>query len=227
MDRTRRLLAASLCLLAPAAWAISLDDVSKADAGKGLKGALEQGALAAVAKLGVDNGFLNNEKVKIGLPHALEKARPLFRLAGRERQLDELVVAMNHAAETAVPMAKPLLLGAIKNIGVGDAKAILIGGETSVTDFFRDKTAAPLSAKFLPIVKGVTARADLANKFNSVLAQAAKLGLTHDATTVEAYVTERALAALFALIGEEEKAIRSDPLGSTSKIVAKVFGALR
>lgn len=227
MDHHRRLLTASLCLLTPLAWSVSLDDLSKADAGKGLKGALEQGALAAVAKLGVANGFLNNEKFKIGLPHALEKARPLFRLAGRDKQLDELVVAMNHAAETAVPLAKPLLLGAIKNIGVGDAKAILSGGETSVTDFFRDKTATPLGAKFLPIVKGVTARADLASKFNNVLAQAAKLGLGHEASTVEAYVTERALAALYAVIGEEEKAIRSDPLGSASKIVAKVFGALK
>jgi hypothetical protein len=40
-------------------------------------------------------------------------------------------------------------------------------------------------------------------------------------------VTERALDGLFTMIGEEEKAIRSDPLGTGSKLIGKVFGALR
>ena len=39
-----------------------------------------------------------------------------------------MVVAMNRAAESAVPMAKPLLLDAVKSMSVSDAKNIRSGG---------------------------------------------------------------------------------------------------
>jgi hypothetical protein len=216
----------SLCLCASGAMAVSLDDLSNQDATSGLKAALEKGAVSAVGKLGVPNGFLNNEKVKIQLPPILEKARPVMKMTGRGEQLDELVVAMNHAAEAAVPMAKPLLLDAIHSMSVADAKQILTGGDTSVTDFFRAKTSAPLTQKFLPIVKKITDRADLSAKYNGAMSQVSKLGVARQQATVEDYVTQRALDGLYTMIAEEEKAIRRDPIGTGSKIISKVFGAL-
>ncbi|WP_151445660.1 DUF4197 domain-containing protein [Lacisediminimonas profundi] len=217
----------TLCLFTSGAMAISLADLSNQDASSGLKAALEQGSVAAVAKLGAQNGFLNNEKVRIPLPPILEQARPLLKMTGRGEQLDELVVAMNHAAEAAVPMAKPLLLNAVKSMSVTDAKQILSGGDTSVTNFFREKTSSQLAVKFLPIVKQVTDRSDLSGKYNGVMGQASRLGLASQTATVEEYVTQRALDGLFTMIAEEEKAIRRDPIGSGSKIIGKVFGAMR
>lgn len=216
----------TLCLIASGAMAISLDDLSNQDATNGLKAALEKGSLAAVGKLGVHNGFLNNDKVKIQLPPILEQARPLLKMTGRGQQLDELVVSMNHAAEAAVPIAKPLLLNAIKSMSVDDAKQVLTGGDTSVTNFFRDKTSAQLAVRFLPIVKKVTDRSDLSAKYNSAMGQVSKLGVTSQQATVEDYVTQRALDGLFTMIAEEEKAIRRDPIGSGNKIISKVFTAV-
>jgi hypothetical protein len=124
-------------------------------------------------------------------------------------------------------MAKPLLIDAVKSMSVADAKNILAGGETSVTDFFRAKTAAPLAVKFLPIVKSVTDRSGLASKYNATVAQVAALNIVPEQqSTVEGYVTHRALDGLFYMIGEEEKAIRRDPIGAGSKIIGKVFGSL-
>jgi hypothetical protein len=217
-----------LSLLTASAWALSLDDLSNKDASGGLKAALEKGSTLAVAKLGAENGFLNNEKVRIPLPKILEQARPLLKMTGKGQQLDDLVVQMNHAAEAAVPMAKPLLLDAVKSMTVTDAKNILTGGDTSVTDFFREKTSPKLAVQFLPIVKKVTDRSDLANKYNATMALAPKMGmLAKDQSTVEGYVTQRALDGLYTMIGEEEKAIRADPLGQGSKLIGKVFGALK
>lgn len=213
---------------ASAAFALSLADLSNQDASSGLKAALEKGAEVAVAKLGVQNGFLNNDKVRISLPGVLDQARPLLQMTGQGQKLDELVASMNHAAEAAVPLARPLLLNAVKSMSVTDAKNILTGGDTSVTDFFRQKTASPLGVKFLPIVKGVTDRAGLSAKYNATMGQVAKIGVVpQEQATVEGYVTQRALDGLFLMIGEEEKAIRQDPLGSGSKIIGKVFGALK
>ena len=47
------------------AQALTLADLSNADASKGLKTALEKGALSAVALLGAQDGFLGNDKVRI------------------------------------------------------------------------------------------------------------------------------------------------------------------
>ncbi len=222
---------ASLLLLAMAAStavAVSLSDLSNSDATSGLKAALEKGAVAAVSRLGVKDGFLSNEQVKIQLPGILEQARPLLKMTGRGQQLDDLVVSMNRAAEAAVPLAKPLLLNAVKSMSVSDAKNILSGGETSVTDFFRQKTASQLSVKFLPMVKGITDRSGLTGQYNATMAQAAKYNLVNEQqSTVEGYVTQRALDGLYLMIGEEEKAIRRDPIGSGSKIIGKVFGSMR
>ncbi|PXX42398.1 DUF4197 domain-containing protein [Undibacterium pigrum] len=225
---TRLLFASSLVVATATAHAISFADLSNQDASTGLKAALDKGSAAAVSKLGVDGGFLNNDKVKIQLPSILEKARPILQMTGKGQQLDELVVSMNRAAESAVPMAKPLLVNAVKSMSLTDAKNILTGGETSVTDFFREKTSTPLSAKFLPLVKGVTDKAGLSSKYNSIMGQAQKFGaVSQQEATVEGYVTQKAMDALFLMIAEEEKAIRQDPLGAGSKAISKVFSLLK
>ncbi|SDY05498.1 Protein of unknown function [Collimonas sp. OK242] len=221
-------LTVALAVTASAALALSISDLSNQDASSGLKAALQKGADVAVSKLGVENGFLNNDKVKIGLPSVLDKAMPLLRMTGQGQKLDDLVVSMNHAAEQAVPLAKPLLLNAVKSMSVTDAKNILTGGDTSVTDFFKQKTSAQLGQKFLPIVKGVTDRNGLSAQYNAVMGQVGKTGMVPaQQSTVEGYVTQRALDGLYTVIGEEEKAIRQDPVGAGSAIIGKVFGALK
>lgn len=221
--------AAALCVaVSSSVWALSLSDISSQDANAGLKAALEKGSSAAVTKLGVEGGFMNNDKVKIKLPEQLEKARAVLKLAGQSKKLDELEVSMNRAAEAAVPLAKPLLVDAIKSMTLSDAKKILTGGDTSVTDFFREKTASSLKVKFLPLVKGVTDKAKLANNYNSVMSKVQQYGVgSEDTATVEAYVTKRTTDGLYVMIAEEEKAIRQDPIGTGSKIIGKVFGALK
>jgi len=224
----RSVLPLLLATVTCSAAALSLSALSNQDAASGLKAALEKGSASAVGKLGVPGGFLDNDKVKIQLPGLLEQARPLLQMSGRGRQLDDLVVAMNRAAEAAVPLARPLLINAVKSMTVTDAKNILAGGNTSVTDFFRQKTAQPLAVKFLPIVKRVTDRSGLGTQYNAVMSQTAKFQLVSGSqASVEAYVTQRALDGLYYMVGEEEKAIRRDPLGSGSAIIGKVFGSLK
>ena len=145
------------------AHALSLGDISNADASKGLKIALEKGVAVAVSLLGTTDGFLGNPKVRIPLPGYLEDASKLLRNFGQGQRIDELVTAMNRAAESAVPMGKDLLVGAVRAMSVNDAKNILTGGETSVTNFFAEKTRAPLDVKFLPVVNRATEKVGLAN----------------------------------------------------------------
>ena len=204
-----------------------LSALNNADALGGIRDALATGAKAAVSQLGQSGGFLNNPKVRIGLPGVLEDAAPLLKATGQGKRLDALVLAMNQAAEQAVPLAADLLSKAIKNLGVDDARRILTGGDTSVTDFFASATRTPLTEQFLPVVKRSTDQVQLADKYQSVAGRAAKLGLikSEDAD-LPGYVTSRALAGLYLVIGEEERKIRQNPAQAGSALLKKVFGAL-
>jgi Protein of unknown function (DUF4197) len=220
--------AAFACLLSAPAFPLDLSDITNQDAAKGIKGALTQGAASAIGKLGTPGGFMNNPKVKIPLPPALDEVAKGMRLMGRGKDADELVASMNQAAEQAVPEAKTLLMGAVRTMSIQDAKNILTGGDGSVTRFFRDKTSAPLGLKFLPIVKKQTDQVGLAQKYNQLAGEGEKLGLIKgDAASIEEYVTHKALDGLYTMIGEEEHAIRENPAAAGSAIVSKVFSALR
>ncbi|GAB4218489.1 MAG: DUF4197 domain-containing protein [Rhodoferax sp.] len=210
------------------AWAQDLSALSSGQATQGLREALARGARLAVEQLGRPDGFLGNARLRIGLPPLLQDAQGLLRALGQGERLDALVTAMNRAAEAAVPQAQDLLVGAVKSLSVKDAKAILTGGDTSVTQFFADKTRSPLTQKFLPIVTQATERVDLAGRYNQLVDRVSSMGLAQGkAERVENYVTHRALDGLYTVIGEEEKKLRQDPLGSGSAILQKVFGALR
>ena len=222
------LLGSFIALVHARAHALSLGDLTNAEASQGLKIALEKGAVAAVAALGKTDGFLGNDKVRIALPSFLEDAAQLLRTFGQGRRIDELVTVMNRAAESAVPMAKDLLLSAVKSMSISDAKKILSGGDTSVTAFFAEKTRAPLGIKFLPAVTLSTQKVGLAEKYNHVASKVADLGLMKkEEANIEQYVTNKALDGLFVMIGEEEKKIRRDPVHAGSGLLEKVFGALR
>src|ERR1700710_1041007 len=106
-------------LLASAAWqGAQAADLSESDAALGVRAALERGADSAVAILGKSGGFLDNPKVRIELPGVLNSAAKLLKMIGQEQRVDELVTAMNRAAEAAVPEAKTLLVAAVKSMSV-------------------------------------------------------------------------------------------------------------
>lgn len=217
--------AGSLGTLALPAWALDLSDT---DAASGVRAALERGAIAAVGLLGRADGFLGNPKVRIGLPESLEGAAKLLKTLGQGQRIDELVTAMNRAAEAAVPEAKVLLVNAVKSMSVEDGRKILTGGDNSVTEFFAARTREPLGVKFLPIVTKATEKVALADKYNAVAGKAAGMGLLKkDDANIQQYVTGKALDGLYLMIGEEERKIRQDPVGTGSAILKKVFGALK
>jgi len=205
----------------------ALDALSSKDASSGLRAALGQGIDKAVAHLGVPGGFLSNPKVTIPLPPALEKVDRGLRLVGMGGDADALKTAMNHAAESAVAEAKPVLKQALQRMTVADAKGILTGGEDSATQYFRRTTADSLGAKFKPIVANATAKVKLASLYDQYAGKAAEFGLVKgEDAHLNDYVTSKALDGLYTEMADEERAIRQNPLGQASSLIKRVFGAL-
>ncbi len=210
------------------AQALTLDDLSNADASKGLKTALERAATSAVGLLGITDGFMGNEKVRIPLPGNLNDAVKLLRTFGQGGRVDELILAMNRGAEAAVPLAKDLLIHAVQTMSVTDAKGILSGGDTAVTSYFASRTRPALAVKFLPVVSQATEKVGLAGKYNDMAGKAAEFGLIkNEDANLQQYVTGKTLDGLFFMISEEEKKIRANPVGYGSAILTRVFSALK
>lgn len=214
----------ALLLLLPLP-AFAAGPLGETDAAQGVRAALERGALAAVGQLGRTDGFFAHPELKIELPGALKDAAKLLKATGQGKKVDALVLAMNRAAEQAVPQARDLLVQTVKRISVEDALRLVRAREDdAVTRFFETKTREPLTERFLPIVTKATEKQSLADKYNAVAGKAAGLGLLKgEDSNIQAYVTRKALDGLYRLIGEEEKKIRQDPVGTGSAILKKVF----
>ncbi len=213
-----------LLTLPTAGWAAAF---TSKDATAALRAALDKGVEVAVSQLGASNGFLNNEKVRIGLPSPLDQAAPLLQAMGRGKQVKQLTESMNHAAEQAVALARPLLTKAIKDMSVQDALGILQGGDHAVTDYFARKTRDPLTVQFQPVVNTSLEKLSVTQRYNDLAGKAKQLGLLKgQGETLQDHVTGKALDALFMVIGEEERKIRQDPVGTGSALLKKVFGAL-
>jgi hypothetical protein len=227
---TRAILACFVAALmtCPGAALARLDRITATDAAAGLKAALEKGSNAAVARLGRTDGFLGDARVRIPLPESMQGAEKLMRRFGMGKHADELVVALNRAAEAAVPEARQLLVDSVRRMTLQDAKGILQGGETAATDYFRASTEERLRGRFLPMVRRATAKVGLAQHYNRYAEKGVALGLvTEEDANLDAYVTEKAVAGLFLALAEEEKKIRSDPAAAGTAIIRRVFGALR
>lgn len=205
-----------------------LANISNKDQVGSLKQALGQGIETAVSSLSKTDGFLGNPKVRIPLPENLQKLDNGLRKLGMGKYADELNVSMNRAAEAAVPEARTLLVGAVKNMSVNDAKNILMGSDNAATQYFRANTETALSGKFQPIVANAMQKVQLAQKYDQFASKGQQLGLV-DAknANLESYVTQKALDGLFVMMAEQEKAIRANPLEATSNLVQKVFSAVK
>jgi hypothetical protein len=223
----RRAVLAAFVVTFAAPAAAQLEGLTQREALAGLQTALERGARSAVATLGQVDGFLGNPQVRIPLPDSLARTERLARRLGFGAEADELVVAMNRAAEAAVPEARKLLVDSVKKMSVQDAKAILTGGDTAATQYFRKTSHAALHERFLPVVKAATEKVGIAQRYRELAHPAAAFGLVKaEDADLDEYVTLKALDGLYFMLGEEEKKIRKDPVGTGSAILRRVFGAL-
>lgn len=210
-----------------AAGTATLASLTAQERSSGLKAALNQAADVAIRKLGVNDGFLGNPDVRIPLPGKLQKAQKLLKTVGLGAEAEALVTTMNRAAEAAIPEARTLLVDAVKQMSVADAAAILTGPPDAATQYFRRTSSEKLTARFLPIVQKATAKTGVAARYNKLGSKALQYNLidVQDAN-IDSYVTQKTLDGLFLTMAREEAAIRKDPLGQSSKLLQRVFGAL-
>ena len=247
MSRSRRVIVGALASLPALAWAQlpKLDELLKrapaalpggsgaqqagtGEAGTdiaGIKEALAKGTERAIASLAARDGYFGNEAVRIGLPSSIRRAGDLARAAGFQAQVDGFVLSMNRAAEAAVPLASEFFGDAIRQMTVDDARALLTGGDTAATEFFRGKTYDRLYDAFRPVVARQVESVGTTKAYKEMTSGLSRLPMAGDLSIdLDDYVTRKALDGLFLRVGEEERSIRQNPAARTTDLLKRVFG---
>ena len=203
--------------------AASLDNTQIAS---GLKEALAVGTQNAVKQVAKPGAYLENKAIKISLPSSLRPVETGLRAAGQGSKVDDFIASMNHAAEAAAPEAAPIFEDAVREMTIDDARKLLNGGDTSITDYFKSKTSAHLASAFRPHVEKTMRENGVTQKYDSLVAQAPKLPFMSSASTdINTYVVNKALDGLFFVLGEQEKKIRTNPAARSTDLLKKVFGS--
>jgi hypothetical protein len=191
----------------------------------GLKEVLTVSTGKAVAATGKPDGFFKNETIKILMPEKLRPMEKGVRLMGGGKQIDDLVLGMNRAAEQAAPQAKQIFINAVAKMSIDDARSILSGNQTAATEYFKKQTSQELSAAFAPIVHKAMQNVGVTKQYSAVMQQAPQLSfLKSDTFNLDKYVVDKSLDGLFFMLGEEEKKIRTNPAAQTTSLLKQVFG---
>lgn len=231
--------------------------LSNAEIVEGLKEALNVAAGTAQGSASKVDGFLKNKAIEIMLPDQLKPVKKLVDTASYipivgsivkstlGDGVEELRVAMNHAAEHASRDVLPIFKGAVKEMTITDGLQVLQGGDSAASHYLREKTYTMLEDKFTPVVKESMGKTEvnsyyetLSTHYNEVvdkvkaipggmaLVRAAVPDLPERIDTdLSRFITTKGLDGLFHLMKGEEKKIRDNPLDYGSAIIQKVFNS--
>jgi hypothetical protein len=192
--------------------------------GAGLKEALQVSTDNAVTSTGRLDGYFANQAIKILMPEKLRTVETGLRAIGYGRQVDELVVSMNRAAERAAPAAKQIFWDAIGAMTFDDTRKILSGGDTAATEFFKTKTTDKLTAAFRPSVDQAMSEVGVSRQYNELVGRFQAIPFARaEAFDLDGYVVGKALEGLFHVVGEQERQIRTNPAARTTELLKEVF----
>jgi hypothetical protein len=192
---------------------------------RAVKESLELGSSRAAELLSQVGGYQNSSRYRIRLPESMQPIATELRRFGLGGQVDRIEALMNQGAERAAVEAKAVFISAVRGMTISDAMAIVRGGNTAATDYFRQRTEADLRQRYLPIIRSNLQQVGFYNQYQRLVAAYKRLPLADTPDLdLEQHVLTQSLNALFTQVGEEEKAIRKDPLGRGSSAIAAVFG---
>jgi hypothetical protein len=191
----------------------------------GLKEALSVGTQKAVKLVDHPGGYLDNQAIKILLPSNLRPVEAALRGAGQGPKLDGFIASMNHAAESAAPEAEKIFADAVTAMTIDDARKLLNGGDTSITEYFKSKTSASLTAAFRPHVEQAMQANGVTQQYDALAGQIPAVPFMKSSTLdIDSYVVGKALDGLFYMLGQQEKEIRTNPAARTTGLLKEVFG---
>ena len=213
---------------------------------KAFKQALKIGVEKAVNTLGQKGGFMDNPMVHIPLPPPFSQMESMISaVPGGKKMIDDFVLSMNRAAAQAAPQTTGIFVDSIDDMSFNDAADILMMDGSPATDYFKKHTREDLKELIRPIVRKEMKNNDVYKYYEAVknvadpgmktfakvtnfMGFAEKIGvkkhIPQDGVNIEDYVTDHTIDAIFLMVAQQEKMIRTNPAHQTTAELRKVFG---
>src|ERR1700694_827777 len=105
------------------------------------------------------------------MPKNLRPLETGLRAMGYGPKVNDLVLSMNRAAETAAPAARKVFVDAILAMSFDDARKIFSGGDTAATEYFKSKSTGELTEAFRPVVEKTIDKNGVTGQYNALVGQ--------------------------------------------------------
>ncbi|MCW5907000.1 MAG: DUF4197 family protein [Chitinophagales bacterium] len=202
---------------------------TQAEAAQAIKEALTKGITEGVKKVSVTDGYFKNSFIKIPFPNDAKNVESTLRKIGLGSMIDNLVLSLNRAAESAASQATPIFVNSIKQMTINDAINIVSNKQTdAATRFLERTTTEQLVAAFKPSIKTALDKTLATKYWKDIMTRYNQIPFVAKVNTdLPDYATRKAISGLFYMVAQEEAKIRKDPKTAASSIIEKVFGSIK
>lgn len=199
-------------------------DLTTEEAGSGLKEALNVGVDEAVSFLSAKDGYFLSP-YKILLPEEAQNVASKLRVVPGFSSFEaDLVEKINRAAEDAAAQAKPIFVGAIKQMTFQDALNILMGNPDAATRYLEKTTFEQLFSAFIPVIQSSLDKFNAREYWRKGVTAYNSLPLVKKTEPeLDKYITQKALLGMFQLVEKKELDIRQNVNARSSDLLKKVF----
>ena len=161
----------------------------------------------AFARLLTDDGFLNDDLVRLGLPPELTGSGGLLAtLLSTPLVQNQLLALVNDAAGVAADAAVPVIDDTIRSLTFADAAAVLRGGPQAATGVLQRALGNTLADRLAP-----SALLGLREGQGDILSRVMGAATGYDVNRLAANVGQQASQSIFRAIGREEAYLRANP----------------
>jgi len=210
------------------------DNLTEDEIIAGLKEALKISTDTAVKIVSAVDGYYKDDIIKIPFPEEMNTIiTNISYIPYGDQMVEQVILLMNRAAEDAANEATPIFVNAITSMTFNDAKKILYGDDSAATHYLRITTFDSLKIAFKPKISNSLSKPLIGNvSCNDAWYQLTSAynnyyvllyGGNSINTSLDEYVTVKALNGLFYKLYEEEKSIRKDPAARVTDLLKKVF----
>ncbi len=206
-----------------------INTITEGDATSAIREALMKGVQVGVDKVSITDGYFGNSLIKIPFPSQVKQVESTLRNVGMGSLVDNAILSMNRAAESAAKQAGPIFLNSIKQMTVTDAVNIVSNKQPdAATQFLKRTTTESLVSSFKPSIKTALDKTLATKYWSDIVTYYNKIPfITPISTDLPDYVTRKAIDGLFIMVAQEEAKIRKDPGGQANEIIKTVFDKVK
>ena len=174
-------------------------------------------AIETLAKLNSEDGMMSL------LPEEMAPVLNTLKTLGLSKEIDKTTQKIGEVSEIALMESKGIMSDAIKEVDLGDAVAIVTGGEDAATQVLREAMYGAVKKRYSAKLDNELDKTDVKQYWGQATTAYNLFAKEKIDQSLSDYMSEKAVDAVFLAMGKEETEIRKDPASLGKAVVTKVW----